>query len=107
MSIPRYIDALLEGPIVFTITASNGFNSVTMTVCSIAELNEAYQMLRFSACFEDAYFIVQHDDGRTIYDRNFGGIGGPDWWIGAGDDPASYVKLISANPRQPAAPWRA
>jgi hypothetical protein len=78
----------------FHIQASNGMNTVTMHVRGIAELNEAYTMLRASACLEDAAFSVTASDGRTIYDRNFR-LGIPDWWIGEGDDPGGYVKLVA------------
>ncbi len=79
----------------FLIEASNGLNTVRMRVRGLAELNEAYSMLRASACLEDAAFSVTTEDGRTVYDRNPCPVGIPDWWIGSGSDPDGYVKLAA------------
>ncbi len=83
----------------YLIEASNGLNTVCMHVHGLAELNEAYSMLRASACLEDAAFIVTAADGRTVYDRNACPVGIPDWWIGQGSDPGGYVKLVSPAAR--------
>lgn len=61
----------------------------------IARLNEIYTMLRHSASFEDAWFTIADARGLTLADRNFNGVGPPEWWIGTGEDEASYVRLLS------------